>query len=581
MFMTMKKWIYATIIFCASFLLYARTIGFDFSYFDDIDIIHNNSVFFDENVDIKKIFTTDALLNKVGFLYRPLQNLSFAIDSQLAGGINVHIFHFTNVFIFALIGCFLFFLFRRFNISTKMSFIGTLLFVVHPMFTMSVSWIPARGDLLLTLFSILSMSFFIDFVRQQKYYQLAFSALFFLLALFSKETAAFLPFMFLLYFFCFQEKPKIEKKHVLFGVALLLAGLFWLYLRSISINADSSGVFYARYLLNIPVALSQLVVFPVDFSPLPFFSTVKILIGSLLLIFLLHIVFRKDEIPKKEKIFYISWFVLLLSPVFFSIQHFGYDYLEHRFLLPMIGVFLLLLSSFPKKWTDKQTAPFLTAITILSIVSLLKSNVYKNPETLYGAAIRYCTENSFAYNNRGSYRQMINNPKGALDDYNRAVFYNSEDAKAYTARGILKVKFGDLTGAMDDFNRAIYYDSENAVAYTARGSLKMQTGDLTGAMGDLNAAIKQNTYDYIKAEAYTNRAAVKGMMGNFHDALDDVNTALMIEPYNINAHYNRAVLYLELGNYEKALQDCEMLLKIDPDSELAIQLKNTLQIEQQ
>jgi hypothetical protein len=174
-------------------------------------------------------------LKEVGLLYRPLQNLSFAIDTQLAGGIRSSRFHLTNVLLFALLGCSLFFLFRRFNISDKISFIGTLLFVVHPMFTMSVSWIPARGDLLLALFSILSMSFFIDFIRQQKYYQLVSSALFFLLALFSKETAAFLPFLFLLYFFCFKEKPKIKKKHVLFGVILFLEGLFWLYLRSLSI----------------------------------------------------------------------------------------------------------------------------------------------------------------------------------------------------------------------------------------------------------------------------------------------------------------------------------------------------------
>ena len=208
---TEKKWIYAAIIFCASFLLYAKTIGFDFSYFDDDLIIEDNSAFFEGSIDIKKIFTTDAFLSEAGMLYRPLQTLSYAIDTQLAGGINPNMYHFTNVLLFTLLVCSLFFLFRRFNIPDKISFIGTLLFAVHPMFTVSVSWIPARGDLLLALFSILSILFFIDFIRQQKYYQLVFSSLFFLLALFSKETAAFLPFLFLMYFFCFLKNQKSKK----------------------------------------------------------------------------------------------------------------------------------------------------------------------------------------------------------------------------------------------------------------------------------------------------------------------------------------------------------------------------------
>ena len=119
-----KKWIYSVIIFSVSFLLYAKTIGFDLSYFDDDDIIFKNSAFFEGSINIQKIFTTDAYLSEDNYpLYRPLQNLSFAIDTQLAGGIHTWMFHLTNVLLFALFGCCLFFLFQRFNISEKMSFI--------------------------------------------------------------------------------------------------------------------------------------------------------------------------------------------------------------------------------------------------------------------------------------------------------------------------------------------------------------------------------------------------------------------------------------------------------------------------
>jgi len=539
---------YPAIIFCVSFLLYAKTIGFDFSYFDDNLIIINNTTLFEGSIDIQKIFTTDAYWNKSGILYRPLQNLSFAIDTQLAGGIHPWIFHSTNVLLFTLLVCSLFFLFRRFNIPDKISFIGTLLFVVHPIFTLSVSWIPARGDLLMALFSILSMLFFIDFVKRRKYYQMLLSALFFVLALFSKETAALLPFAFLLYFFCFQEKPKIEKKHVIFGIILLFGGVLWLFLRSLSINAPGTE-FGLRFLLNIPAALSQLVIFPVDFSPMPLFTAVKTVTGSLLLIFLLYLVCRKDEIPKKEKLFYFLWFILLLSPVFLNSNQFpDLDYLEHRFLLPMVGVFTLLLTAFPQKWMNsKITIPILViGFAALSAVSFTKSNVYKNPEIFYGTAIKYDKGRAIAYNNRGVYRRDINNIQGALDDFSYSIFYNNGNRanKAFFNRGVIKFNMGDLTGALSDFDDAIKLDNANV-------------------------------------EAYANRAGIKFSMGNFYDALDDVNTALKIKPNNVTVYYNRALLYRELGDIEKALQDCNRILKIDPRNRWAIQLKNILLTEQQ
>jgi hypothetical protein len=57
--------------------------------------------------------------------------------------------------------------------SKPKSLVATLIFAVHPVMGHAVLWIPARGDLLVTLFGILSCSFFIRFLKEGKMYYLA------------------------------------------------------------------------------------------------------------------------------------------------------------------------------------------------------------------------------------------------------------------------------------------------------------------------------------------------------------------------------------------------------------------------
>jgi Tfp pilus assembly protein PilF len=322
--------------------------------------------------------------------------------------------------------------------------------------------------------------------------------------------------------------------------------------------------------------------FPVDFSPLPIFTTTKIIVGLLVLTLLFFFVFKKTKRPVRENLFYILWFFLFLFPNFLGVKLDDIDYIDHRFLLPMIGVLLFILSVFPTstKGKDKVSISggkdfiWIGAVIVLSMVSISKINVYRDPKSYYGTVIKYNPQNATVYNNRGWWKAYIaGDANGALDDYNKAIIHNKEYVLAYLNRGALKSIIGDSAGAMDDFNQAIFHDTNNANAYLNRGLLKLQIEDLAGAINDFDYAIKLNN-DY--AEAYNDRAATKGKMGNYHESLDDANTALRIKPDLKDAYFNRASAHYLLNDYSNALQDCERALKIDPNYESALWLKNLI-----
>ena len=153
------------IAFCLPVLLYLQTVVFGFTYNDDDGLIVNNIKFLSSFGNATHAFLTDAFIVKASPFYRPLQTLSYIIDIQLSGGNNAWMYHLSNILLLGAIACSLFILIKKFFIPTNLALLGTLIYCVHPLFVSSVAWIPARGDLFLTLFSLLSFLFFIEFLQ--------------------------------------------------------------------------------------------------------------------------------------------------------------------------------------------------------------------------------------------------------------------------------------------------------------------------------------------------------------------------------------------------------------------------------
>src|SRR5438132_5229192 len=164
--------------------VYSTALGFNFIGFDDTDILKHRYFIIGDLSKIKLAFTTDAFLGTNGSFYRPLQTVSFMLDA-LIGGPKPFIYHLTNLVLHIVCSLCVLWVLLTLSYQRLSSLLLALLFALHPMFVPMVAWVPTRGDLLLTIFVIVSFILFIKSFRTNSTALVAWHGLTFLLAFLS------------------------------------------------------------------------------------------------------------------------------------------------------------------------------------------------------------------------------------------------------------------------------------------------------------------------------------------------------------------------------------------------------------
>lgn len=555
------------VVFCLPVLLYMQTLSFDFTYFDDDSIIIDNSTFLSDLKNAPQVFLKDAFLDDSSPLYRPLQTLSYMIDIHLSGENYSRMFHFTNILLLGLIACLLFLFLRKLLIPVKLAVLSTLVYFAHPLFISSVVWIPARGDLLLVFFSLLSFLFLIEYLQKRKIIYLFLNWLAFTFALFCKETAVLLPLLFIIYYFAFSTdsnsyRDRNEKKYLINILLYSISGVFWFWLRSMAIknisNRNDVGLIpFISNLQTIPEAFTRFFS-PFDSDLISNFTLFKTLTGLGIITIIIMLYFTNKERPKKEKIFCLSWFLFLLLPTLLYKDEY-IDYLSHRFLLPLIGILLFILFIVPKKWFEKKDSKsswLLVVIFIfLSFITFVKARAYSDPMTFYNSAIDQNPASAFAYNGRGYLKVSKGDLQGAISDLTKAIELNPNNAEAYTNRGIAYYSKGDFKMAIKDYNKAIELAPYVVYAYINRGNVYYNKGNFKMAIKDYDKSIKMNPNS---VNAYTNRGAAYYSLGHLAEAINDYSKAIELDPNLATAYYNRGIAYKAKGMLKEAEQDFKM-----------------------
>jgi hypothetical protein len=330
------------IVSIISILIYAQTFFFGWVMLDDHGMIEEILKLYPGFSSLPNVFA-----HEYASFYRPMQILTWALESFI-GGNNPYIYHLVNVILHAGVSVSILYLFRRLDYKNSIPFIIALLFSVHPLFTHAVAWIPSRGDLLLTLFGILSFIYFLKYKESTRKMYLLLQSIFLLLALFSKETAAFIPLIILI--FALINKEKIfQVKYLFLYISWLFCIGIWYYLRSNAVSGEiPSEVFGIKpLLLNIQIIPELVAKFflPFNLSTLPGFSMLSTIIGLAWLIAIITTLFVKDTFRKRIMVFGIIWFLLFLLPaLLFRLPHADvyYDYFEHRSYFASIGLFIFV-----------------------------------------------------------------------------------------------------------------------------------------------------------------------------------------------------------------------------------------------
>ena len=174
----------------AAFILYARTLFYPFLNWDDPDYVINNPWIRSWSWEnLTNIFTKPYAAN-----FLPIHLLSYTLDYRI-WGLDPFGYHMQSIILHSINTILVLRVTRQLFRSSWLAFLAALLFAVHPAQVEVVAWISARKDLLATMFSLLSVLFYLratDRVPMRRTpYMLSVAA--FALALLSKASVVTLP----------------------------------------------------------------------------------------------------------------------------------------------------------------------------------------------------------------------------------------------------------------------------------------------------------------------------------------------------------------------------------------------------
>jgi tetratricopeptide (TPR) repeat protein len=615
------------LIIVISAFVYTNSLNNSFNFDDATTIIENMGI--RHLGDLKSIYQSNRA--------RPLLMFSFALNYYF-GKEKPFGYHVANLILHALNGIFIYIIiFMTLFLGSGgersspgqirlIALVSSLLFLSHPVHTESVTFISSRSSMLCTCFYLLAILLYIEARgRGQFIYYLAFSIFSFLLALATKELAATLPIILLLYEYIFISKGDRKEfyracRQYLWPFFLVI-GLFLIYRFSFLPPAKTSGSLLSPYvyLLNefhVIVNYLRLLVFPVNLNVDPDFPIAKTLFEPPIAISMVALaalamvaVIRFNRSPTIS--FCLLWYFITLVPTS-SINPLLDVMAEHRVYLPSVGLCIfsgiivnrisgLKFIGFPYSRMKKIILSLFLVVLVFNSLGTIKRNfIWSDDLSLWEDTAKKSPRKwrvlgnlGLAYEERG----MLDRAVLILED---AVRVNPTYTKAFNTLGVAYMKKGMIDLAIAKFKRSLQLNPNYTEAHYNLGLAYEQKGLPEEARKEFDEAIRsrpgdavthnkwgliylgQGEYDEAIAEfkqalqtdpgfkfGYINLGLAYKRQGLLDEAIEQYQKALEIDPNDFNAHLNLGNAYGDEGQLDEAIEQYQAALRTSPSSEKA------------
>lgn len=524
-------------------LLYLPALRLGFVYFDDDILLLINREKIGNLANLGRAFSTDAFFSNMSPYYRPLQTVSFMLEAAV-GGTSPAIYHFGNVLLHTLTCLALWRLLNLLGLGRGKALVGTLFYAVHPMAGQAALWIPARGDLMVTLFGLLSFSALIDYSRNGKAKDLAVHAIAFAAAIFSKESGALLPFMFGSYMLFLRGKA-FRKQDYRVWLVWLAVGALWYLLRYNAIEHRSDGqVGFHAVAGNLPFLPETIArfFFPFGLSVAPVFSPFLTLAGAVAALGLVIYVIAKPQKGVRFLILFGTlWFIAFSLPNMFvrlNSAADSWEYLNHRTYLPYVGLLVMVLAAIPAGWVDLSLKPARYIVPgvllLLGGFSLVQQNRYENGITFWGSALQEHPERSWFHYYMGRY-YFKHNDNATYEKY-------LQEAEALKSYPEFKYQLGMIAFAdRKDYEKAYDYFTK---------AFREGYGDPEGRANFIALCLESSADRYSK--------------GDFEGAVSRCREAVINDPENADAAYNLGLYLVNAGKKQEAALMWQRAISLNP-----------------
>jgi tetratricopeptide (TPR) repeat protein len=557
------------------------------------------------------LYVTDNYLTQSGLTYQwivktfkdthighwhPLTLMSHMLDWQLYRE-NSRGHHWTSVIIHIFNTVLLFFFFRNITGAIWRSAFVATLFAIHPINVESVAWVAERKNVLSTFFWIVTMLFYVRYVKQpnwKRYLPVFFS---FALGLMSKPMLVTLPFVLLLLDYWplsrttiitrnenQTETSKLNiKRHEISFLILEKVPLFLLTSVSIVLTIYSArSVDTVASLESLPLfkRIGNAIVFygyyikkmfwPADlavFYPHWNIPIWQILFAAILLVLITLIVCKYFL---RYPYLAVGWFWYLgtLVPVIGIVQAGSQAMADRYAYVPFIGLFVMIVwgmgYALKKKYLAKVTAIIsLVVITVLMIFTHYQIKYWENTFTLFNHALNVTDNNYVAHYMIAQELLHKNRIDEAISHYQIAILFDTQ--KFLPLEGIgraYRIK-GDTDKAIEAFRLAITINPKLTAAYDNLCKVLWQLGRREEALTEYRKAVAQiNDNPYL----YYNFGNVLAVQGYYDEAVIQFNQVLRIRPQDAIAHNRLALVLLRQGKINDALNHFREAVKFQPQN---------------
>jgi len=600
-----------------SFILYAQSISFDYAY-DDISVIQGNFLIKDGVKSIPDLMTSDYWYgftgNKEGAIYRPASLIMFAIESSLFPGnplpghlINVLLYAFTCVLLFVLL-CHLF------QNNLLIPFVCTLFYAAHPIHTEVVNNIKSRDEILCFLFSILALLFYLRYYTTKNISSMLLGALFFFLAMLSKETAISFLVIIPLTLFVFRETN--IRRLIYSGLGLAIIALVYLSLRQMISNdrplTDGIGLMdnflinaksYTQVLASTIYILLKyvlLLIFPHPLSSDYSYSQIELktfsdpMVILSLLFFAVITIFSIIMLRKKNIYAYcILFFLVTIFPVSNIPFLFGASMAERFLYMPSFGfcllvtILILKITKSTKTETINSFSGFIKknqavmliislVVVIYSIKTFFRSRDWRDNVALFGAAAKASPNSARAHygygsalfasalENKGEAAKIAEKYEQSKKEYEKSLSIYPEYSNAFLGLGFFYKNKADYKNATSFFEKARATTQQpKPILYKELGYAYLKNGQFEKSIAALDSFLM---LDRENASVLNFKGSALFGLQKYNEALPVFMMASQIDPGNIDILKNIGRCHFYLKEYDKAAAYFKKCLDMQPDN---------------
>jgi Tfp pilus assembly protein PilF len=480
-----------------------------------------------KGIDLTAVLATPMPM--LAYLYRPFTVFTFAVNEALAPG-SAAAFHAVNLLLHAGVTVLVFFLAMRL-FDARIALTAGVLFAIHPLHTEAVTSIVGRAELLGALFGLLAIlaAGAIDAAthRASRRAWHAFSVLCFTVALFSKESAATIVPLVLLYRVTRRADPLLggmwKEVRTLDWVPYALCFCVFMFFRFLIVGTlagipdhrvtpldnvlafvpevvrirSALGVLWDYFgLLNVPLVLSA----DYSFNQVPVINTwgdARCLAGLLLLCVAAAVVVSARRPAVRFSVAFPFVALLLTANLLFPI---GTVKAERLLYLPSVGWTLLVATGIDKLLRTPRYRAVGTALALLIMVALAartwaRNEDWKDNPTLFASTARSAPHSAKAQYNLGTALQASDGHGAAVGQFERALAIAAWTEGAALGMGVEYERTGRIDAAVQWYRKALQIAPDMHDAHTNLCHVLFSNGRFAAAAAACRNGLRYDPVD--------------------------------------------------------------------------------------